>query len=74
MPRHFPLSVSDNPRPSGDISAMVARWRANGTTPPTTLQPMPDRVPAGRGWIEVAALVVILLIVGIIAAGLWGRV
>jgi hypothetical protein len=73
MSRHFPLSVSDIPRPSGDISAMVARWRANGTTPPVTLHAMPDRVPARRGPIHAAALAVTLLIVAIVGNGLMGH-
>jgi hypothetical protein len=52
---------------------MVARWRANGTTPPVTLQAMPDRVPAGHGPIHAAALAVTLLIVAIVGNGLMGH-
>jgi hypothetical protein len=68
------MSVTDNPRPRGPIQPTKVRWRANGTTPPVMLQRMPDRVPPARGWIEVAALIVFLLIAGIIGAGLWGRI
>ncbi len=73
MSRHFPLSGSDRARPNGDIGAMVTRWRANGTTPPVTLQPMPDRVTAGHSWLEVAAVIAILLIVAVVGGDMGAR-
>ena len=73
MPRHASLSGSDNHRRSGDISAMVARWRVNGTTPPATIQAMPDRVPVGHSWLQVAAVIAILLIVAVIGGDMGAR-
>lgn len=73
MPRHIPMSVSDNLRPHGDLSAMVARWRANDITPPATIQAMPDRVPAGYSWLEVAAVIAILLIVAVVGGDMGAR-
>ena len=61
------------PRESSDISAVVARWRTNGTTPPATFQAMPDRMPAGHSWLEVAAVIAILLIVAIVGADMGAR-
>jgi len=73
MPNRFPMSVSDNPRPTGDISAHVARWRTNGVTPPATLQPMPDRAAAGYGWLQVTAVIATLLIGAIVGADMGSR-
>lgn len=73
MPRHFPLSVSDNPRPKGPLRSLTVAWRNEGTTPPVALLPMPDRVPASRNWLQVAAAIVCIVLVSMIGTGLWGR-
>ncbi len=73
MPRHFPLSVSDNPRPKGPLRSLTVAWRNEGTTPPVALLPMPDRVPPSHSWLQVAAAITIILLLAIIGTGPWGR-